>query len=103
MAEYELSDIQWREKLGRRRYKVLRDKATEPPFTGELLDNKKKGVYRCAGCGKELFTSDTKYDSGSGWPSFYSPIDGEAVEEEEDTELGMRRTEILCSRCGGHL
>lgn len=99
----ERSDEEWKRKLTPRQYEILREKATEPPFTGELLDNKKKGMYRCAGCGNELFSSDTKYDSGSGWPSFWAPVSEERLDEEPDESLGMRRTEILCSRCAGHL
>jgi peptide-methionine (R)-S-oxide reductase len=78
-------------------------KETEPPFTGELLDNKRKGKYVCAGCGKELFSSDTKFNSGSGWPSFWAPISDENIDIKLDVSLGMRRTEILCKSCQGHL
>ena len=84
-------------------YKVLRQKGTEMAFTGKLLDNKKKGVYVCAGCGSEIFSSDAKFDSGSGWPSFYEPISRDRVGEKSDRSLFMSRTEILCERCGGHL
>jgi peptide-methionine (R)-S-oxide reductase len=93
----------WKESLTPQQFNVLRQKGTEPPFTGELLDNKKKGVYRCAGCGSELFSSETKFESGSGWPSFWESMSEDRVEEESDDSLGMRRTEILCSKCRGHL
>lgn len=97
------SEEEWRKKLTPEQYRVLREKGTERPFTGRLLTNKEKGVYRCAGCGQELFVSDSKYDSGSGWPSFWSTTSDGVVEKEEDRSLGINRTEILCSRCGGHL
>lgn len=104
MAEKVLkSDKEWQDTLPPERYQVLRAKGTERPFTGKLLDNKKKGVYKCAGCGQELFSSDTKFDSGSGWPSFFLPISGDRIEERKDGSLLMTRTEVLCSRCGGHL
>jgi peptide-methionine (R)-S-oxide reductase len=82
---------------------VLREGGTEPAFTGKLLKNKKKGVYVCAGCGKELFSSETKFDSGTGWPSFWAPISKDKIEEKPDNRFGMRRTEVLCRECGGHL
>ena len=94
---------EWKESLTSQEFYVLRQKGTEPPFTGELLDNKKKGVYRCAGCGSELFVSDAKFDSRSGWPSFWESISEDSVQEESDDSLGMKRTEILCSICRGHL
>ena len=97
------TDEQWRRELTPEQYHVLREKGTERAWTGELNSMKDPGVYRCAGCGAELFSSDAKYESGSGWPSFYQPADGEAVETEEDTSSFMRRTGVLCSRCGGHL
>ena len=97
------SEEEWRKKLTPEQYRVLREKGTERPFTGRLLTNKEKGVYRCAGCGQELFVSDSKYDSGSGWPSFWSTTSDGVVEKKEDRSLGINRTEILCSRCGGHL
>ena len=84
-------------------YKVLREKETEPPFTGEYLNTKEKGVYNCAACGVELFSSDTKFDSGSGWPSFTEPKNRENVKLEIDTSLGMERVEVVCKKCGSHL
>lgn len=97
-----MNDDQWKEKLSEEQYHVLREKGTELPFTGELLHNKAEGTYRCAGCGAELFDSDTKFDSGSGWPSF-SQAKPDTVRFEQDSSLGMSRTEVLCARCGGHL
>jgi peptide-methionine (R)-S-oxide reductase len=97
------SDEEWKKTLPPERYRVLRKKGTEMPFTGEYVHNEKKGVYKCAGCGAELFSSDTKFDSGSGWPSFYAPVSKEGIETEKDKTLGMSRKEILCSKCGGHL
>jgi len=97
------TEEQWREDLGPSRYRILREKGTERPFTGEYYHNKDKGVYLCAGCGAQLFRSEHKYDSGSGWPSFYLPMDKEAIEEEADRSYLMERTEIRCARCGGHL
>lgn len=94
---------EWKKELTPEQYHVLREKGTERAFTGEYYNHKEKGVYKCAACGQELFSSDTKYDSGSGWPSFYAPIDETRVEEERDTSLGMIRTEVLCSRCESHL
>jgi peptide-methionine (R)-S-oxide reductase len=99
----ERTDDEWRGQLPPERYQVLRMKGTERPFTGTLLHNKEKGVYVCAGCGAELFRSDDKYDSGSGWPSFFAPISDDRVEERRDVSRGMARTEIVCARCGGHL
>ena len=89
--------------LDPRRYAVLREGATEPPFSGEYWNLKDPGRYRCAGCGELLFTSDTKYDSGSGWPSFYRPVEAGRIVERVDTSHGMVRTEIVCASCGGHL
>jgi peptide-methionine (R)-S-oxide reductase len=103
MERIEIPDEQWREKLEPQRYEVLRRKGTERPFTGEYNGTKEDGVYRCAGCGAELFSSDTKFDSGSGWPSFYAAMNPEAVELHTDRSLGMTRTEVTCARCGGHL
>ena len=97
------TDEEWRQELTPEQYHVLREKGTERAWTGPLNEEKGDGVYRCAGCGAELFTSDTKYESGSGWPSFYQPASGEAVETEDDNSWLMRRTEVLCASCGGHL
>jgi peptide-methionine (R)-S-oxide reductase len=97
------SDAEWRQELTPEQYHVLREKGTERAFTGEYEHNKTAGTYRCAGCGKALFRSDEKYESGSGWPSFWQPIDSEAVETETDRSYGMVRTEVMCSDCGGHL
>jgi len=97
------SDVEWRESLTREQYEVLRKKGTERPFTGALNANKDAGVYRCAGCGTELFRSDAKFDSGTGWPSFYEAAGGESVRTEDDRGLFMHRTEVLCASCDGHL
>jgi peptide-methionine (R)-S-oxide reductase len=99
----ELPEEEWKLKLSRERFHVLRKKDTERPFTGELLHNKKEGIYVCGGCGLELFRSDTKFNSGSGWPSFFDVIDNKNIKTEMDTSAGMVRTEIMCGRCGGHL
>jgi peptide-methionine (R)-S-oxide reductase len=96
-------DADWRAQLTPDQYKVLRQKGTERAFTGEYWDDHRPGVYRCAGCGAELFDADTKYDSGTGWPSFYQPAAPDAVATEEDRSLFGRRTEVLCASCGGHL
>jgi peptide-methionine (R)-S-oxide reductase len=97
------SEQEWKEELTPEQYRVLREKGTERAFTGEYYDHKEKGVYKCAACGQPLFSSETKYESGSGWPSFYAPLDEEKVKTEKDTSLGMIRTEVLCSRCESHL
>ena len=97
------SDEEWREQLTPAQYEVLRRSGTEAPFTGELVYNKESGSYRCAACGTELFGSDTKFDSGTGWPSFTEPAVAEAVELRPDNSLLMRRTEVVCRTCGGHL
>ena len=96
-------DRSWQEKLTKEQYKVLREKGTEPAFTGKYWNQHEKGVYKCAGCGTPLFSSETKFESGSGWPSFYEPIEEGKVQEEKDTSHGMVRTEVLCKNCGGHL
>ena len=101
--ELTLTDEQWRERLSPEQYEVLRRQATERPFTGEYVDFKDDGTYRCAGCGVELFSSHTKFESGTGWPSFYEPAAADNVELVPDTSHGMRRTEVRCRRCGGHL
>lgn len=103
VREVQRSDEQWRRELTPERYEVLRRAGTEPPFTGEYVYNKASGMYRCAGCGADLFSSETKFDSGTGWPSFTEPALAEAVELRADDSLFMRRTEVICRRCGGHL
>jgi peptide-methionine (R)-S-oxide reductase len=97
------TEQEWKQTLSPGQYKVLREKGTERAFTGALLENKEKGVYTCAACGSDLFSSDAKFESGTGWPSFFAPIAEENVTTERDNALGMRRIEILCRRCGGHL
>jgi peptide-methionine (R)-S-oxide reductase len=99
----ELTDEQWRERLSPEQYEVLRKAGTERAFSGEYATTKQDGMYRCAGCGAELFSSDTKFESGTGWPSFYEPAVAEAVELHSDTSYGMVRTEVTCRACGGHL
>jgi peptide-methionine (R)-S-oxide reductase len=94
--------INWKEKLTPEQYHILREKGTEPAFSGKYYDHKKKGVYKCAGCGEELFDSDTKYDSGTGWPSFFDTIKGK-VKLKRDFKLIIPRTEVVCKKCGGHL
>jgi len=101
--EVQLTEDQWRERLTPEQYEILRRHGTERPFTGEYVHAKEDGTYRCAGCGAELFAADTKFESGTGWPSFYEPAVAQNVELREDRSLGMRRTEVLCRRCGGHL
>jgi len=97
------TDEEWRAELGEEAYEVLREGATEPAFAGMYSLSKQSGMYRCGGCGAELFSSDTKFNSGTGWPSFTEPAVAEHVELREDTSHGMVRTEVVCSRCGGHL
>lgn len=97
------SETEWREQLTPEQYWVTREKGTERPFAGVLYRIKDSGTYRCVACGNELFSSDTKYDSGSGWPSFWAPISDEKVDTERDTSHGMMRTEVACDRCGAHL
>ena len=97
------TDAEWREQLSPEEYEVCRNKGTERAFTGKYDRCKDKGTYVCQCCGNPLFSSDTKFDSGTGWPSFYAPIAPEAVEEEEDNSFFMRRTEVLCARCDAHL
>lgn len=94
---------QWKKELTTEQYKVLRQCGTEPAFSGKYYNNKEKGEYLCAACGHKLFSSSTKYDSGSGWPSFYKPLDSNKIDEKKDTSLGVERIEIVCSNCGGHL
>lgn len=97
------SEEEWRQELGPEKYEVLRGKGTERPFTGKYVNTKDDGTYVCGACGAELFSSDTKFDSGSGWPSFTEPANNENIELKPDNSLFMRRTEVLCARCGGHL
>jgi peptide-methionine (R)-S-oxide reductase len=97
------TDAEWQAELTPEQFQICRHKGTEPAFTGKYWDNHEKGVYRCACCGEPLFDSGTKFDSGSGWPSFYQPMGQEAVEEETDRSHGMVRTEVVCHACGAHL
>ena len=97
------TDEEWRQQLTEEQYRVTRGSGTEPPFTGEYWDNKRPGLYRCVACGEPLFESGTKFESGSGWPSFYRPVEDEVIETREDRSHGMRRTEALCARCDSHL
>ena len=103
MAEIKKTDEEWRKQLTREQYAVARQKGTEPAFTGEYWNNHEKGMYRCVCCGNPLFDSDTKYESGTGWPSFYEPVAPEAVETETDSSYFMSRTEVMCSKCQAHL
>jgi peptide-methionine (R)-S-oxide reductase len=104
MAEkVEKSDAEWQQELTPEQYHVTREAGTEPAFTGELYENKEPGLYRCVCCGEELFRSDEKYESGTGWPSFTSPAADDKVETKADLSHGMRRTEVLCRRCDAHL
>ena len=97
------TDAEWRQVLTPEQYRIMRQKGTEGAFTGQYWNNKDEGVYRCAGCGAPLFSSETKFDSRSGWPSFYAPLEQHNVEVEQDTSFGMRRTEVLCANCEAHL
>jgi peptide-methionine (R)-S-oxide reductase len=97
------TDEEWKKELTDEQYYVTRQKGTERPFTGKYHDNKEKGMYRCVCCGEELFSSDTKYESGTGWPSFYKPAGEGKIKEEDDRSYGMTRTEVVCSNCGAHL
>ena len=97
------TDEEWRRELTPEQYQVLRKKGTERPFTGEYAHSKENGTYVCAGCGNPLFSSQTKFESGTGWPSFFAPLSGESVSTKSDRSLFMNRTEVLCSRCEGHL
>jgi peptide-methionine (R)-S-oxide reductase len=103
MKKINKTEEEWEKELSPEQYEVLRKKGTERAFTGALLENKDSGTYECAACGNPLFSSDVKFDSGSGWPSFYDAISTEAVEFETDKTFGMIRTEAKCGRCGGHL
>jgi peptide-methionine (R)-S-oxide reductase len=97
------SDEEWREELGPEQYEIMRRKGTERPFTGKYVNTKDDGTYACGACGAELFSSDAKFDSGSGWPSFTEPANTENIELRADDSLFMHRTEVVCARCGGHL
>jgi peptide-methionine (R)-S-oxide reductase len=101
-AGYDLSPEEWRKRLGAQRFAILRDAGTERPFSSPLNHEKRRGTFACAGCALPDFSSDTKFDSGTGWPSFWQPIEG-TVQERSDTSFGMTRTEVLCRRCAGHL
>jgi len=103
MPRIQKTEQEWRAELTREQYRILREKGTEAPFSGEYRHRFELGTDRCAGCGTELFGSDTKYDSGCGWPAFYAPAGEEAIDEESDVGHGMIRTEVLCANCGGHL
>lgn len=103
MSRIRKSEEEWRRELTPDQYRIMREKGTEAPFTGEYLEEKTPGIYRCAACGMPLFASETKYDSGSGWPSFHAPIAADNVRTEEDHSHGMRRTEIMCANCEAHL
>lgn len=103
MEKITLTDAEWREKLGEERYHILREAGTERAFTGEYDHKFDDGTYLCAGCGAELFESDNKYNSGCGWPAFTAPVDAAAIDNIEDNSYGMRRVEVRCSRCDGHL
>ena len=103
LPRVELSDEEWQRRLSPEEYKIARDKGTERAFCGTLLDNKQAGVYSCVCCGLPLFSSDAKFNSGTGWPSFFQPIAKENIEEHQDRSFGMLRTEVTCRRCGAHL
>jgi len=103
MAKVNKSDAEWKEQLSEEEYHVTRQKGTERPFTGKYHDAKENGTYKCTCCGKELFSSEAKFDSGTGWPSFWQPLGDDALVSEEDGSLGMSRTEVVCNDCGAHL
>jgi peptide-methionine (R)-S-oxide reductase len=103
MSDFDLPPDEWRKRLTPMEFHVLREKGTERPFTGEYWDTDVVGTYECRACGLPLFASDTKFDAGCGWPSFFEPLDGARLEEHRDTTHGMVRTEIVCKRCGGHM
>ena len=103
MEKVEKSEQEWREQLTPEQYEIVRNKGTERPFSGKYVDTKDDGTYCCVACGNELFSSDTKFDSGTGWPSFFEPATNDAIETKADNSMFMRRTEVLCARCGAHL
>ncbi len=103
MSKLTKTDQEWQQQLDSDQYRVCREKGTEPAFTGKYWDSKEQGIYTCVACGEPLFSSDTKYDSGSGWPSFYQPVNDKCIEEHDDDSLGMRRIEVVCSHCDSHL
>ncbi len=101
--EIQKSPEEWKKVLTEEEYRILREKGTEPAFTGKLYNNKEEGIYICAACSEPLFSSEAKFESGTGWPSFYKPLSDTSIVEENDERYGMNRTEVLCARCGGHL
>ena len=103
MEKLKKSEEEWRAELTPEQYEIVREKGTEAPFTSELNENKAEGTYKCVACGQPLFSSETKFESGTGWPSFYEPMEGDSVETEDDNSFMMRRTEVLCPRCDAHL
>jgi len=103
MGKLNKTEREWQRELSPEEYRITRQKGTEPAFTGQYWNTKQQGTYVCRCCGTELFTSDTKYDSGSGWPSFYRPVNAGAIDEQEDSTHGMTRTEIICHNCDAHL
>lgn len=103
MDKIEIDEVEWKKRLTPEQYRILRKKGTEQAFTGAYNDHKGKGLYRCAGCGETLFSSEKKYDSGSGWPSFVEPATSDSIEEHDDNSLFSKRTEVVCAKCGGHL
>ncbi|MFY7706898.1 MAG: peptide-methionine (R)-S-oxide reductase MsrB [Flavobacteriales bacterium] len=103
MEKIKKSEEEWKKELTPEQYRILREKGTERAFTGEYWDTHEDGIYLCAGCGQELFDSQTKFDSGTGWPSYYAALDEQSVEEQRDMSFGMIRTEVHCAKCGGHL
>ena len=103
MPEIKKTDAEWKQQLDQEQYEICRNKGTERAFTGKYYNNHETGMYRCVACGAELFSSEKKFDSGTGWPSFWEPATKANVQEESDTTYGMRRTEVMCSKCGSHL